>query len=169
MKGRAFIFAFALAGLSVPAAWAASKSVTVFSYRQWDVQRVSWPDGTMSCDAEIVYDNGDSVAIWADRKNPYRIQFYSADWSFGAKDSYDTVDVQVDNNNSYSVTNADFYKSSIFFDLPDNATGNKFLSQLAAGNRLYLYDSTGKQQTDYSLSGSQASINALTSCVNGLP
>lgn len=168
MRVRVLLAATVLFGLGAPTAFAASHDVLLYSYKDWDVRAVTWDDGTSSCVAEITYDNGDSFAVWDNRKDPIRLQFYSPDWDFGSKDSCADIQMQIDGHNSWGVTNADFYKNSVLIDLPGNSEGQQFLLQVAGGNRLYLYDDKGKQESDYSLSGSRASINALTNCVSTL-
>ncbi len=162
------LVSFVLFCLGAPAAFADSKSVDLFHAKDWDVRLVTWDDGSSSCVAEVSYDNGDAFSIWRDRSHPIRLQFYSDGWSFGSDDSYADVALEVDSHNSWKVTKADFYKNSVLIDLPTGPSADQFLAEIESGDTLYLYDDKGKEQSSYSLAGSQASISALNGCLGQL-
>lgn len=165
MKLLPLACALALATSVAAPAVADNQNAVVYSYRDWEVRVVAWDDGTLACVAQVTYPD-DSFAIWADRENPIRLQFYSSSWNFG--DSSADLEVQIDGHAPWSMSNANLYKQSILFDLPDSRSGTRFLSEVVYGNTLYLRDSRGRDVQNYSLSGSQASINALTKCVDAL-
>lgn len=168
MRVVVLFLAGAIGCLSASVVHAASQSRTVYQYRDWDVRQVTWDDGTSTCVAEVSYENGDAFSVWEDKTQRIRIQLYSPTWSFGSKDSYADISFQVDSQNSWSVKKADFYKNSVFVDPPNDGATSQFLSQVKFGKTLYLYDNKGKQQSYYSLTGSQASIDALSTCIGNL-
>lgn len=148
-----------------PSARADSKDMVLYNYKDWEVRVVAWDDGTMACVAEVTYP-GEAFSIWADKENPIRLQFYSDSWNFG--DDSGDVQVQVDNRAPWNMHNANFYKQSVLFDLPSSHDGTQFLQEVVYGDTLYLRDDRGRDVQNYSLSGSQASINALIKCVDAL-
>lgn len=155
---------FSLAA-TAPAVLADSQNRVVYSFRDWEVRVVAWDDGTMACVAEVTYPD-EAFSIWADKTNPIKLQFYATSWSFG--DSSADLKVQIDNRAPWNMHNANLYKNSILFDLPDSKSGTQFLSEVIYGNTLYLMDARGRDVENYSLSGSQASIGALIKCVDAL-
>ncbi len=165
MKVLPLVSALALATSVAAPVSADNQNMVVYSYRDWEVRVVAWDDGTMACVAQVTYPD-DSFAIWADRESPIRLQFYSSGWSFD--DSAADLEVQIDEQAPWSLSNANLYKQSILFDLPDSRSGTRFLSEVVYGNTLYLRDSAGRDVQNYSLAGSQASIAALTNCVDAL-
>lgn len=158
----------AIVCLGAQAAVASTQSRTLYRNKDWQVRQVTWDDGTSQCVAEISYPGGDAFSIWEGKTNRVRLQFYSPDWSFGSKDSYAAIELRVDNQNPWRVSHADFYKNSVFIDPPSDNSTSQFISEIESGNSLYLYDDKGRKQNNYSLAGSQASIQALNSCRSGL-
>ncbi|MDE3027382.1 MAG: hypothetical protein KGH84_03165 [Paracoccaceae bacterium] len=148
--------------VSAGGARAASQSNVVYKHLDWEVRAVTWDDGATACVAEVTYPD-EAFSVWADKGDSIRVQFYDSGWSFG-DDSAD-VGVQIDSRASWKLHNANFYKQSILFDLPTNADGKQFLSEVVNGSTLYLSDAKGEGLKSYSLSGSQASIAALNDCV----
>ena len=152
----------AVAGLAVPAR-AETTSQTLFSHKHWQVELVSYDDGTFACLAEV--DAGtDSLTLWTYGDNSVRLQFYSVDWDFG--DTGDTADlsVEIDRRGAWSLTEADLYQNSVLFNLPDSDQSVNFIVEVANGSTLHLRTDTGEGVKDYSLAGSSASISALIAC-----
>lgn len=148
-----------------PPVSAASRDTRIYQYKNWEVRLVTWDDGSSSCVAEVSYVNGDAFSIWQDKSGGIRLQLYSPDWNFGAKDRYADIELQVDNHNYWRVAKADFYKNSVLIDPPDDSSTHQFLAEIKTGNQLFLYAGNGKRQSDYSLAGSQASLDAMGSCL----
>jgi hypothetical protein len=144
----------------------AQQSEVVFIRRAWEVRIVRFDDGSAACVAQVSQP-GDSFSIWADAVNPVRLQFYSTAWSFGEGDTADLV-VQIDRRAPWNLTNANLYLNSVLFNLPDNATGTRFLREVMRGNVLYLRNDRGQPVQSYTLAGSSASIQALIDCVSVL-
>lgn len=151
--------------VALPAVAANSTDKVIYSYGDWEVRVVAWDDGSMACVAQVTYTD-DSFSIWADTTNPIKLQFYYSGWNF--TESTADLEVQIDGRTPWSMTNADLYKQSVLFDLPDSRSGTRFLSEIVYGTTLHLRNDQGKSVQDYSLWGSQASIAALTKCVDAL-
>lgn len=158
--------AIALTGLFSMQALAESQSETLYARKAWEVQFVSFDDGTVSCLAQVS-EGEESFSIWADAENLVKLQFYSADWDFGEGDTAD-LEVQIDRRGPWNLTDAELYLQSVLFDLPDSNIGTKFLLEVVKGSTLYLRDSDGNDVRSYSLAGSSASIQALIECVDGI-
>ena len=86
---------------------------------------------------------------------------------FGEGDTAD-LEIQIGKRSPWSLTNAELYKNSILFNLPDSDAGVNFLVEVAQGNRLYLRTAQGEPVMDYSLAGSRASMDALIACADAL-
>jgi hypothetical protein len=155
----------ALFALLAPMAAARTKNVVVYSYKDWEVRAVLWDDGAMSCVAEVTYP-GEAFSIWADRRHPIRLQFYSSKWHFNT--SRADLRVKIDQYPTWKLHNARLYKHSVLFNLPSSRSGTKFLLEVAHGNTLYLRDRNGRRVQYYSLAGSRASMSALLKCVKRL-
>ncbi len=153
------------AGLLPASAWADSTNSIVYRLKDWEVRSVAWDDGTTACVAEVSYAK-DSFSIWADKTNPIRLQFFSTDWNFN--EGVTDLKLRIDGRASWTLRDADLYKNSILFDLPTSNAGTQFLAEVAHGDTLYLMETDGREVQDYSLSGSRASIVALSDCVDAL-
>lgn len=149
-----------LAGLTGPAV--AQQSEVLFSHKHWQVEVVGWDDGSLGCVAQVTAP-GESFSIWTFPDNSVQLQFYSTAWEFGEGDTADLV-VQIDRRAPWNLTNAELYKNSVLFNLPDSQTGINFVVEVARGNRLFLRADDGSDVQNYSLSGSRASIDALVEC-----
>ena len=159
------LFALALAGLALPAL-AEPSSKTLFSHKHWEVEIVGFDDGSFACLAEVDATT-DSFTVWVYQDQSVRLQFYSTSWEFGEGDTAD-LQVQIGKRAPWNLTGAELYKNSILFDLPDSNQGVNFLVEVAQGSRLYLRTAQGEGVKDYSLAGSQASMNALIECADAL-
>ena len=140
---------------------------TLFQHKHWEVELVSYDDGTSACLAEV--DAGtDSFTLWTYGDSSVRLQFYSVEWAFG--DTGDTADlsVEIDGRGAWSLTDADLFENSVLFNLPDSDQSVDFILEVANGNTLHLRSDTGEGVMDYSLAGSSASIGALIDCNEGL-
>lgn len=135
----------------------------LYSHKHWEVEYVQFDDGTTACLAEV--DAGtDSFTVWLYQDASFRLQFYSTEWQFGeAGDTADLI-VRIDRRAPWDLTNADLYKNSVLFNLPDNDTGVRFLVEVAQGNTLYLNTASGEGVKSYSLAGSKASMQAMLDC-----
>ncbi|MBI1218282.1 MAG: hypothetical protein GC186_07010 [Rhodobacteraceae bacterium] len=161
---RMFLAAVVVSAVALPAV-AGSTDKVIYSYKDWEVRVVAWDDGTTSCVAQVTYAD-DSFSIWADSQNPIKLQFYYSGWNFDQSTA--NLVVQIDGRAPWRLNDADLYKQSVLFDLPDTRSGTQFLSEVIYGNTLYLRNDSGEDVQDYSLWGSQASISALTRCVDAL-
>jgi hypothetical protein len=144
-------------------AQAESQTETIFQRGAWDVQVVSFDDGTRSCVANV-YVGSDSFSIWADQDAALKLQFYSQAWDFGESDTAN-LEVEVDRRSPWSMTNAELYKQSVLFDIPDSTEGVRLLREVMNGRTLFLRNESGEAVQDYPLSGSSASIQTLIDCV----
>ena len=95
------------------------------------------------------------------------LNFSSPRGGWGEGDTAD-LQVQTGRRSPWNLTGAELYKNSILFDLPDSNQGVNFLVEVAQGSRLYLRTAQGEGVKDYSLAGSQASMNALIECADAL-
>lgn len=140
-------------------------SEVVYRYKAWEVQIVGFDDGSMACVAQV-REGGESFSIWSDASEAVRLQFYSDLWEFdgGSAD----LELQIDRRAPWTLTNAELYKQSVLFDIPDNRVGERFLTEVMRGNVLYLRNDRGAHVQSYSLAGSSASVGALIDCVDVL-
>ena len=155
------------AGLGLLAAPAlADRTDTLFQYKAWRVQGVSFDDGTYACLAEVS-DPGESFTIWIFEDAAIRLQFYSEDWEFGDGQTGD-LQVEIDRRSPWSLTAANLYKQSVLFDLPAQDNAGDLVVEVARGNTLHLRSADGTPVKDYSLSGSSASISKLIDCADAI-
>jgi len=161
MKG----FAGCLAFLAVVAgaAGAETTSEKVYSYKHWEVEIVAFDDGSFACLAEVDAVT-ESFSIWTYQDNTARLQFYSTEWEFGDAGDTANLTVQIDRRTPWTLNDAELYKNSVLFDLPDSDAGVRFLVEVARGNVLYLRTAEGEDVQSYSLAGSRASMDALGDC-----
>jgi hypothetical protein len=142
----------------------AQQSEVLFKHKHWQVEIVGWDDGSVGCVAQVSAP-GESFSIWTFPDGAVQLQFYSTAWQFGQGDRAD-LQVQIDRRAPWNLTNAELYKNSVLFFLPDDKAGVDFIVEVARGNRLYLRAANGKDVKDYSLAGSRASIDTLIECGN---
>lgn len=160
-----FRMLLAAAALAVTGASAgAQQSEVLFKHKHWQVEIVGWDDGSVGCVAQVS-SPGESFSIWTFPDGAVQLQFYSTAWQFGEGDRAD-LQVQIDRRAPWNLTNAELYKNSVLFFLPDDKAGVDFIVEVARGNRLYLRAANGKDVQNYSLAGSRASIDALIECGN---
>ncbi|MBI1171786.1 hypothetical protein GC209_10305 [bacterium] len=150
-------------GLGAAAAPAlADRTDVLYQYKSWQVEGVTFDDGTFACLAEVS-DPGESFSIWTFPDKSIRLQFYSQDWDFGESGNAD-LEVEIDHRSPWSMTNASLTQNSVLFDLPDQKESVNFIVEVARGSTLHLRSSDGTPVKDYSLAGSSASINYLIDC-----
>lgn len=143
-------------------AFAESQSETLFTHKHWEVEVVSFDDGSLACLAEVDATT-ESFSIWTYPDGGVRLQFYSTSWEFGEGETAN-LDVKIDRRSPWTLTNAELYKNSVLFNLPNGDDGVRFLVEVAAGTRLYLRSEEGEEVQNYSLAGSRASMDALAEC-----
>lgn len=151
-----------LAGGAVPSG-AETTSQTLFTHKNWEVELVTYDDGSFACLAEV--DAGtDSFTLWTYGDSSVRLQFYSTEWDFG--DTGDTADlsVEIDRRGAWTLPDAELYQNSVLFNLPDSDESVSFIVEVANGTTLHLRSDSGEGVKDYSLAGSSASIGALIDC-----
>lgn len=153
------VAAFAVAG---GAALAEPQSETLFTLKHWEVEVVSFDDGTLACLAEVDAQT-ESFTVWTYPDSSMRLQFYSTSWDFGEGDTAN-LEVKIDRRSPWTLTNAELYKNSVLFNLPDSDDAVRFLVEVASGTRLHLRSEAGEEVQSYSLAGSRASIDALIEC-----
>jgi hypothetical protein len=149
-----------LGAMAVPAL--ADRTDVLYSYKSWQVEGVTFDDGTYACLAEVS-DPGESFSIWTFPDSTIRLQFYSEDWDFGDEGKAD-LEVEIDHRSPWQMTDANLTKNSVLFDLPDQKESVNFIVEVARGSTLHLRSADSTPVKDYSLSGSSASINALIDC-----
>lgn len=165
MKTCRLLIASILIAAVGSAALAGSTSKVLLRYKHWMVEGVTWDDGTIACVSELD-DPNDSISIWTYPDKTVKLQFYSTSWDFGDKGDTADLQVQIDNRAKWTLTNADLYKNSVLFTMPDSRKSVEFLNEVAAGIRLHLRDSGGEEVVWYSLAGSAASMSKLIDCTN---
>lgn len=151
-----------VAAMTLPAA--AQQSEVLFQHKHWRVELVAWDDGVLGCQATVGTED-ESFSLWTFQDSTVQMQFYSKAWDFGEGDSAD-LQVQIDRKPQWNLTEAELYRNSVLFTLPDSDAGVEFIVEVAKGNRLFLRTKDGGAVQDYSLSGSRASIDALIECGN---
>jgi hypothetical protein len=149
-------------GASMPAPALAQETQTLFTHKAWEVQIMSFDDGSLGCVAQVSAP-GESFSVWAFQAGGVRLQFYSTQWEFGEGKTAD-LEVQIDRRTPWTLTNAELYLNSVLFDLPTDRDGSRFVGEIANGNVLYLRNDDGEDVQSYSLAGSSASIGALIEC-----
>lgn len=147
---------------AAPTVAMAQQSEVLFSYKHWEVQIVSWEDGSVGCVAQVTAP-GETFSVWTYPDGGVQLQFYSTAWEFGEGETAD-LEVQIDGRSPWSLTSAELYKNSVLFTLPSGDAGVDFIVEVARGNRLYLRSADGSDVQNYSLAGSRASIDALVEC-----
>ncbi len=150
-------------GLVAGAADAETTSEKVYSYKHWEVEIVAFDDGSFACLAEVDAVS-DSFSIWTYQDSTARLQFYSTEWEFGEAGDTANLTVEIDRRSPWTLNDAELYKNSVLFDLPDSDAGTRFLAEVASGNVLYLRSASGEDVQSYSLAGSRASMDALVDC-----
>ncbi len=150
-----------------PAAVFAIDTERLLTYKHWYVQAVAFDDGTLACEA-TVQGSTESFSIWTYADQTVELQFYLENKWFGESETYNDIEVEIDRRGAWDLTDAVFYKNSIFFTLPANNwdTAMELVGEVARGNRLYLRNNVGADQAWFSLSGSSRSIQALAECQN---
>lgn len=146
--------------------FADTSSETLFKSKNWEVELVSFDDGTLACLAEVDA-TVESFTVWVYPDQSARLQFYSTSWDYGEGDTAN-LDVKIDRRKSWQLTNAELYKNSVLFNLPDSNDGVRFLTEVAQGQRLFLRTEDGSPVQDYSLQGSRASMDALIVCADAI-
>ena len=159
------ICAFTIAAVTTPML-AETTSETLFKHKHWEVEIVGFDDGSVACLAEVDATT-ESFTVWVYPDQSVKLQFYSTAWDFGEGDTAN-LDVKIDRRASWDLTNAELYKNSILFNLPDSDAGVRFLMEIAQGQRLYLLSADKSPVQDYSLSGSRASMDALIECSDAI-
>ena len=161
MKSRILALVAMTLGLqALPAS--ADRTDVLYSYKHWQVEGISYDDGTYACVAEVA-EPGESFAIWVFPDQTIRLQFYSEEWDFGESDTAD-LEVEIDHRSPWSLSGANLVQNSVLFDLPEGDQSVNFVIEVAEGRTLHLRSSDGAPVKDYSLAGSAASINNLIEC-----
>lgn len=166
MKGWRSVLGATGLGFVATLAGAEPTSEMLYQYKHWEVEVVSYDDGSFACLAEVDA-TSDSFSIWTYQDQSVRLQFYSTSWEFGEGDTAN-LEIQIDRRGPWSMTDAELYQNSILFDLPDSKAGVRFLVEVAQGSRLYLRTEAGESVMDYSLAGSRASMDKLIECGNAI-
>jgi len=138
-------------------------SVTLFQHKNWEVELVTFDDGGRACLAEVDAKT-DSFTVWLYQDTTFKLQFYSQEWDFGDPGTNADLQLRVDRRGPWNLTQAELYKSSVLFTLPDSDTGVRFLVEVAAGRDLLLATAEGEGVKSYSLAGSSASMRAMLEC-----
>ncbi|GAB1364254.1 hypothetical protein MASR1M32_34900 [Rhodobacter sp.] len=136
---KSLLAAAAVVALALPAA--AQQSEVLFQHKHWRVELVAWDDGVLGCQATVGTDT-ESFSIWTFQDSTVQLQFYSKAWDFGEGDSAD-LQLQIDRKPQWNLTDAELYRNSVLFTLPDSDSGVEFIVEVAKGNRLYLRSADG--------------------------
>lgn len=147
-------------------AFAEASSEMLYQYKHWQVEGVTFDDGTYACLAEVS-DTHESFSIWTYPDRTVKLQFFSDAWDFGEGDTAN-LQVEIDHRSPWILTGAELYQNSVLFDLPDGDDSVNFLVEVAGGTRLYLRTEDGSDVQNYSLYGSSASISKLVDCGNAI-
>ena len=94
-------------------------------------------DLTVACLAEVDATT-DSFTLWVYPDTSVQLQFYSTSWDFGDPGSFADLGIRIDRRDGWNLNDAELYKNSVLFTLPDNDVAVDFLMEVAAGNRLFL-------------------------------
>lgn len=157
-------FGWAVAAALIAGPAAAQDSEVLYSNRAWSVEVSRFDDGTYGCVAQVSSpDSSESFSIWTFQEGGVRLQFYSTQWEFGEGETAD-LEVQIDRRGAWTLTAAELYLNSVLFDLPAGDEGARFVREVSNGTILYLRNDSGEDVQSYSLSGSNASIDALIEC-----
>lgn len=167
MSMARFGFGVSILALCATSGFAETTSTMLYSYKHWEVEFVTYDDGSVACLAEVDATT-DSFTLWVYPDTSVSLQFYSTSWDFGDTGQTANLAVQIDNRADWTLNDAELYKNSVNFVLPDSNVAVDFLLEIAGGNRLYLRSDTGEDVMNYSLSGSKASMNALIECGNSI-
>ncbi len=151
--------------LMVPTAALALDTERLLTYRHWYVQVVAFDDGTLACEASVQGES-ESFSVWTYPDQTVELQFYLENKYFGDSESTNDIEVEIDRRGAWDMTDAIFYKNSIFFTLPSDNwdLAMDFVNEVSRGNTLYLRNNVGADVAWFSLSGSARSINALAEC-----
>ena len=162
-------FGLAVLGLGASAFFAAAEtqSQMLYEYKHWQVEYVTFDDGSVACLAEVDAST-DSFSIWTYPDATVRLQFYSTSWDFGDTGDTANLQVQIDRRGPWTLNSAELYLNSVLFTLPDSNAGSDFLLEVAQGNKLHLNSESGEGVMDYSLAGSKASMLQLVDCANSI-
>lgn len=163
-KFKRTVGAFAILSL-FPATAFAIDTERLLNHKHWYVQVVSFDDGSLACEASVQGDT-ESFSIWTYPDQTLEIQFYLEDKWFGEEETSNDIEVEIDRRGAWDMTDAVFYKNSIFFTLPSDNwdLALDFVGEVARGNRLYLRNDVGADQAWFSLAGSSRSIGVLAEC-----
>lgn len=140
----------------------ANRVDTLYSYKSWQVEGVTFDDDTYACLAEVT-DPGESFSIWVFPNQAVRLQFYSEDWNW-TEDTTADLQIEIDRRGAWTVPGATLSQNSVLYDLTDQSAGADFIVEVARGKTLHLRESDGSGVKDYSLAGSAASISKLIDC-----
>lgn len=157
------VLSAAMAGGAV----AKTRTQVVFARGDWEVRAIRWDDGSSACLAQV-HSARDALSIFADRKNPVKLQFFSTAWDFGDKEQYAGLQIRIDAGAPLAIERADLFRQSALFDLPAGGEGHRILSGIEHGRVLHLRDARGRRVKSYSLAGSQEALAALARCVRRL-
>jgi hypothetical protein len=152
-------------GTWATAALPEASSTMLYSYKHWEVEYVTFDDGSSACLAEVDATT-DSFTVWLYADTSVQLQFYSTSWDFGDTGETANLKVQIDSRGDWTLNDAQLYLNSVLFTLPDSDSAVDFLLEVAGGNRLYLRSDSGEDVMDYSLAGSRASMSELIDCGN---
>ena len=152
--------------LSPVTAQSEATSEMLFQHKHWEVEIVGFDDGTFACLAEVDA-TSESFSLWLYQDQSVKLQFYSTSWDYGEGQTAD-LQVKIGNRSPWNLTDADLYKNSILFNLPDSDQAVNFLVEIAQGNSLLLSNAEGEPVMEYSLAGSSASMDALIACGEAL-
>ncbi len=142
---------------------ALAQSRVVYRYKAWELRVVALDDGSLFCVAQVRPSNGTTFAIWADGRN-VKLQYYANVWDFGNSSYAQDVVARIDGRPQWNLRNAEFYKNSVIFTMPDGSGSTRFLREVAAGNTMRLYRD-GRRMGRWSLAGSRATMTRLVDCV----
>ena len=155
------ILSLVISATFLTAAFAQSR--VVYSYKAWELRVVALDNGTLSCVAQVRPSNGTTFAIWADGRN-VKLQYYATVWNFGSSSYYEDVVARIDSRPQWNLRDAEFYKNSVIFTMPEGKGSTRFLREVAAGNTMRLYRN-GQRMGRWSLAGSRATMTKLVDCV----
>lgn len=168
MSRRLVLLSVGLAIIAALPAGAAptQKATVVFTAKDWTVRRILWSDGKTACVAGVTKPHA-ALTLWADNRDPLRLQVYDDRWRFQPRGH--AVRLQVDADRPFTAATAQLFRQSVIADMPADADGAAFLAALGRGKTVRLLADDGKPLQSFSLAGAQAALGMLTRCAAGLP
>lgn len=149
--------------LSIPSIAHADRYETtnLFRHKAWSVEIThDQLDDDFWCNAETKNRNGQYFSITAYDNGNLGLFIFDNRWALRKRDIEFRIDVDYSRWNVRGKAEDNYV--STFLDNPE--TSIKFMTELAEGSAVSVYNSDGQRLASYSLSGSSASLRKLMEC-----